>query len=196
MAFKLKMDPAAQAGAASTLTVSDGKNVGSARGSLTALMSLQKSLQALSMCSEKIKSLKNSYEQAKAVLGTFVDDADARLNGYQALTSTTMPVAATATGVSLDEGSDTRQNHSLIFQFSRLGRMLLPFLENTLEVETALFNALSSFLSKENLEALGIDLDDNMMGLLIALSPNGGGGLFGGEQIPVELDNNDPSIRA
>lgn len=196
MAFKLKMDPAAQAGAASTLTVSDGKTVGTARGSLTALMSLQRSLQSLSVCSEKIKALKGLYEQGKAVLGTFVDDADARLNGFQALTSTTMPVAATATGVSLDEGSDTRQNHSIIYQLSRLGKVLLPTFENLLEVETALYNAVSSFMSKENLEALGIDLDDNMMGLLIALSPNGGGGLFGGEQIPVELDNNDPSIRA
>lgn len=196
MAFKMKVSAPSADSTNGILTVSDGKTTASARGSLTALMSLQKSLQALSQCSEKLKQLKTDYEYCKAVLGNWTDDADARLNGFQALTSTTMPVAATSTAVSLDEGSDTKQNHSIIFQLGRLGKVMLKTVESLIEVETGLYNALSSFLSKENLEALGIDLDDNMMGLLIALSPNGGGGLFGGEQIVVELDNNDPSLRA
>ena len=190
MAFTLKMGgsgaTASQAGQAS-LVGDSGQSVAS--GSLMAMLALQKVTASINDAASKLKRRRDRWKEMKEVFGDWIDVSDARQNGWQALTCTTEPKPLSSTGVSLDEASVPKEMASVAYQFQRAGKVLLEDSEDELESATAEINAWQSFLSKETLSSLGIQVDP-MFYVLMAQST---GGLFGGEQIPVELDMTDPN---
>jgi len=187
MAFTLKMGSGSTSGSATM--VADQNGAALASGPLMAMLALQKVTASINDAAAKLKRRRDRWEEVKQVFGDWVEQGDARLNGWQALTCTTEPKPLSSTGVSLDESSVSKELSSVAFQFQRAGKVLMGDFEDDIESATGEINAWQSFLSKELLSSLGIQVDPMFYVLLSQSS----GGLFGGEQIGVELDMTDPS---
>lgn len=191
MSFTLRRTGANAAGAPQGQLMgidSQGRSQVAASGDLMGLLSLQKVTASINDAASKIKRRRDRWKEIKSVFGDWTHPIDARLSGWQVLTCSTEPKAATSTGVALDEGTVPKQMSSIAFQFQRVGKLMMADMEDEVEALTAQLNAWSQFLSKETLSMLGVDVDPTFY-LLMESST---GGVFSAGRVEVELDMTAP----